>query len=286
METLKEYLQSLHAPQTVASYLYSINNFLAVNPKAKTYGYKELVNYLESLTNDYINDKTRSTQLASIKKYYDYLLETKQREDHPCRALYIRSQKNSLEHQSLFSSEELELLLTRKNRYKLLDSRNKVLIMLLIYQGLRSEELCNIRLEDIDLENGFIFIRSTHFTSRRTLELKPKQILIMSSYISHSREELIKGNYKQLLITKKGIPISVETVERIIRPLKGLFLGKSLCPKTIRQSVISNWLNEKKYTLGDVQLLAGHKYPSSTEKYKREDNENKRKLINQYHPLG
>jgi len=72
----------------------------------------------------------------------------------------------------------------------------------------------------------------------------------------------------------------------MLRPLKGLSPARSLNASTIRQSVIANWLNESKYPLGDVQLPAGHKYPSSTEKYLREDIENKRKLINAFHPLG
>lgn len=37
--------------------------------------------------------------------------------------------------------------------------------------------------------------------------------------------------------------------------------------------------------LEDVQLIAGHKYPSSTEMYKRKDINEQLELINKYHPL-
>lgn len=283
---MEEYLKEQHTPQSVKSYLIAIGSFLCSNPRAKDYTYRDIVGYLDGLKKIYQNDSTRSTQLAAIKKYYDFLLQTKRRDDHPCRALYIRVQNKAIELQRLFSSEELELLLQRENRYRLLDLRNKVLISFLIYQGLRSEEICEIRVKDIDLENGFITVRSTHLTNRRLMELKSKQILLMNDYLIKSRPQLLKCDTNKLLVTKKGIAISVETINRILRPLQGLFLDRSLNASTIRQSVIRNWLGEKNYPLADVQLLAGHKYPSSTEKYLGEDLDDKRKLINQFHPLG
>lgn len=54
---------------------------------------------------------------------------------------------------------------------------------------------------------------------------------------------------------------------------------------TIRQSVISNLLNEKKMPQEDVQLFAGHRWTSSTEKYRRKDINEQRVLINRWHPL-
>lgn len=286
LKQIEKYLREQHTEQSVKSYLIAIENYLVANPKAKQYTYRDIVSYLEELKKIYQNDGTRSTQLAAIKKYYDYLLQTKQRDDHPCRALYIRVQSKAIELQFLFSSEELELLLQRENRYRLLDLRNKVLISFLIYQGLRSEEVCNIKVKDIDLESGIMTIRSTHLTNRRILELKPKQILMINNYLNFSRPMLKQCDTNKLLITKKGIAICVDTINRMLRPLQGLFLDRTLNASTIRQSVIRNWLNEKNYPLADVQLLAGHKYPSSTEKYLGEDIDDRRKLINQFHPLG
>ena len=43
--------------------------------------------------------------------------------------------------------------------------------------------------------------------------------------------------------------------------------------------------HEKKIPLEDVQLLAGHRFPSSTERYKRVDTAQQRALINRFHPL-
>ncbi|MFT5602477.1 MAG: integrase/recombinase XerD [Flavobacteriales bacterium] len=68
--------------------------------------------------------------------------------------------------------------------------------------------------------------------------------------------------------------------------MKHLFPLRQLNASLVRQSVISNWLNQSVMKLGDVQLMAGHKYPSSTEKYLQPDSDEQRKLINPFHPLN
>ncbi len=55
---------------------------------------------------------------------------------------------------------------------------------------------------------------------------------------------------------------------------------------TIRQSVIANWLNEKKLPLEQVQLMAGHRWISSTLKYRQNNIEQQRELMNKWFPLG
>jgi site-specific recombinase XerD len=44
-------------------------------------------------------------------------------------------------------------------------------------------------------------------------------------------------------------------------------------------------MNAKKKPLEEVQELAGHKWPSTTEKYRKMDNLKQRELINSFFPL-
>lgn len=112
------------------------------------------------------------------------------RTDHPCKRLNIKVKRNqAVQVQNLFSSEELQLLMTRENRYQYLDTRNNVLLSLLIYQGLTSYELARMDVKDIDLDNGTIYIKSSANLNRRTLELVNKQIILFSKYINEVRPE-------------------------------------------------------------------------------------------------
>ncbi len=89
--------------------------------------------------------------------------------------------------QDLFSSTEMEKLMQRKERFQMATLRNRVVISLLIYQGLRLAEITRIRLRDIDLESGSIYlramIRTATRTTARTLTLKPNQVMLQHDYI-------------------------------------------------------------------------------------------------------
>lgn len=286
-QTIEQFLLQQYSSQTVKTYLFNINHFLKLNPKAKRYKYQNIVGYMEEISKKQSNPKYRVVILSAIKKYYDYLVITGYRNDHPCKLLNIKVKHNEpIQVQDLFSSEELLLLLKRENRYQYIDTRNAVVLSLLIYQGLTSEEIISLKVKDIDLDNGTVYIKSSTNLNRRTLELVNRQMIVFSKYINEARPKLLRWDSDKLVLSKLGKPIAdVSSIKSIVEPLKELFPDKKLCPQTIRMSVICNWLNEKKYPLEHVQELAGHKWPSTTEKYIKANNQEQRELINKYFPL-
>jgi site-specific recombinase XerD len=284
--TIENYLLQEQSKETVKTYLFAINHFLKLNPKAKRYKYRNIVEYMEEIRKQQPNAKYRVVILSAIKKYYDFLVMSGYREDHPCRKLNIKVNSNqAVQVQDLFSSEELQLLLTRENRYQNLDTRNNVLLNLLIYQGLTSDEIIKLNVQDIDLDAGTIYIKASSNLNRRKLSLLAKQILLFSKYINEVRPKMLRGATDKLIIGKLGKPITVNSIHAMIEPLKPLFPDKNLNPRTIRMSVICNWLNEKKLLLEHVQELAGHKWPGTTEKYIKADSLQQRELINKYFPI-
>ncbi|PHK21311.1 integrase, partial [Nostoc linckia z15] len=143
--TLEKYLHQHLAAPTAKNYLYTINNFLKLHSKARRYKYQDLVAYMAEVRERYPNAQTRIRILSAIKRYYDYLVYTGQREENPCQTITLKKSVNqSIQLQDLFTSNELEALMHRENRYKHLDLRNKVIISLLIYQGFTSDELIRL----------------------------------------------------------------------------------------------------------------------------------------------
>jgi len=288
-ETLKEYLKSLHTSGSAKSYLYSIVKFIETNPDCEKYGYQDIVDYMFELSNRGLKGTYRSKTLSSIKKYYDYLIAIGVRENHPCRRLNIKdNRRKGINYEELFTADELELLLNREERYRYLGHRNKFLTSLLIYQGVGSFEIERMNLQDIDIEAATVRVKASRKLNGRTLSLRPNQVSMAIKYLDDSRPFLIRKELptNKLIITKLGKPETVDGIHAMIEPLKAMFPEKKLHPKSIRASVISNWLNDRKIDLEDVQLMAGHKWPSSTERYQRADIDQQRRLINEFHPLN
>ena len=281
-----QYLQRELAPQTADNYYYTISNFLKLNPKAKRYTYQQLVNYFAEITTQYPNLQTRIKILSAIKRYYDYLITTGQREDNPRKTLTLKKgSSQAIQLQDLFTSTELGQLMHRENRYKHLESRNKVLLGLLIYQGLTSDEIIRLNVDNIDVDSGKVYVKASSKLNRRTLVLQGNQIQPLNKYINEARPAMQMVKTDKLILNKLGHPISVDGINAMVEPLGVLFPDRTLNPRSIRMSVISNWLNENKLSLESVQELAGHKWPSTTEKYIKMDTLEQRKLINKYFPL-
>ena len=136
--TLYEYLESRYTPATVEGCHREIAVFLSSYPAAPMATYADLISYLGVLRERYNNAATLNRILCSIKVYYDYLCCTSRRGDHPAHSILLRDQRSrDVQLQDLFTGEELERLLDRKERYQALYYRNRVLMGLLIYQGLK-----------------------------------------------------------------------------------------------------------------------------------------------------
>jgi len=284
---LKEYLQERYTESTTKRYYRDILCYLEKTgqEKAINASYNDVLNYLDVLRKKYSNPETIKCNLQAIKKYYYWLIHSGRRKDHPCRYLTLRDKQNrDVQLQDLFKPDELEKLLERKERYKDVKIKNQAIISLLIYQGLTRSDIIRLTVKDIDLEEGTIYIKSATQTNSRTLKLKPKQIMIFYKYLHEIRPKLQTTETDQFILNKSGTPESGEGIGYLLETSRHLFPERKLNAKTVRMSVIANLLKEG-HDLRLVQVFAGHKYPSSTERYRQTGIEELKAEIEKYHPL-
>ena len=278
----EQYLKQELAPSTAKRYQREIDLFFLSIENPITADYNQILDYIEVLRT---KTKNIACSLSAIKRYYTYLNHTKQRKYNPAKSIKLRDKiSRDIQLQDLFTTKELSQLLERKERYVILKNRNKITTSLLIYQGLKSGEIANLELKDIDLEKGTIYIKAGNKSNSRTLKLQSKQVFWIMKYLQEDRPILLKSESNKLLIGNSGIPLQIESISYLIEVKKPLFPTRNLNPKTIRQSVISNLLKDKK-DLRLVQVFAGHKTPSTTEKYKQTEVEELKNQILKYHPL-
>ncbi len=285
--TIDQYLQTHYTTQTAKAYIREIEIYISNNPEAKNYTHTEIVSYIGALRNRYGNSKTISRILASIKAYYSYLCYSGSRQDNPAKSIKLRDKiSRDIQLQDLFTSEELEALLTSKTeRFKHLDYRNKVLISLLIYQALKPSEIELLQCHEINLETASIYIKPSAKNNSRTLTLKANQILVFKKYLEEIRPQLLQGNVsKAFIISHRRNPMSAEDITNHIKRNYKQYSPRKINAQSIRQSVITNLLKQNN-DLRIVQSFAGHKYPSSTEKYKQSDVEALQTALQIYHPI-
>ena len=283
---LEDFLAQSLMQSSVESYIYDINKYKKNNKNADKYDYGKVMHYIEILRNEHSISNVKRV-IASIKKYYDYLIEIGKRKDNPARAIRIRDAKeNPIQLQDLFTEKELQILLVpRIERYPFLEKRNKIIMSLLVHQALRIGEIENIKLTDIDLEKANIQIHKTGITNARNLPLKAEQILLLYEFINQDRNKLktFRNDKNALLLSKLGTPIRKEDVDYLISTYQKQS-KKRLTSTTIRQSVIVNLLI-KNNDLRIVQHFAGHKSPDTTEKYRQTGLNALKTAIDKLHPI-
>lgn len=283
---IEQYLSKSLMKSSVESYLYDIEKYKKANKNVDKYDYQKVMQYIELLRNNHKVSNVKRV-LASIKKYYEYLIEIGKRKDNPARAIKLRdSKENPIQLQDLFTEKELQNFLNpREERYPFLAKRNKIIMSLLVNQALRIGEIENIKLQDINLETATIQIHQTGITNARNLPLKAEQILLVHNYINHDRNKLktFRNDKEALLLGKLGTPVKKEDVDYLVSTYQKQS-KKKLNTTTIRQSVLANLL-AKNNDLRVIQHFAGHKSLDTTEKYRQTGLNALKVAIEKLHPI-
>lgn len=286
------WLLRYHRTGTAKRYYYSVEQYLDLiggEVQALYINYQGVMDIVGHYRKKGYSAQRIMTELAGIKSYHRYLCDTKQRNDHPAQDIILQdaNRNRDIQHQDLFTPQELEQLLQRQNRYHIIHYRNQFILSLYIYQALTTGELTRLKEEDIK-EDGSIYIKATHKTNARYLELQPKQMHYYQSYLNKERPQLLKRKNKQsrlLFISKLGTASTSNDCSYLVECQKHLFPTRKLNPKTIRQSVITNWFKQGK-GIREIQIMAGHKYASTTIQYRPTNLDELTSSLAMFHPLG
>lgn len=297
MITLKKYLENKYSKSTLYSNLYNIKRFTDYyQEKAPKATFKEVLQYIGFLRNRHcLNPKTLRHCLYAVKIYFNYLLETGQRNDHPCSELFLKDKiDKQIQVDNLYSSETLEKFFEsyQIKAKKYLKNRNKIIISLLIYQALTVKEIAELEVENIHLEKAEIFIKpSSEPTAKspqsRTLPLQAKQILLIYKYLEKDRVKLLTYNEQPFtnhyfILSRNGEKLQAHSISKIINENRKK--SERIQPMKIRQSVIANLLKKENDTRV-VQVFSGHKRASTTVQYKQTELEQLQNAVNTYHPI-
>lgn len=244
----------------------TVADFIAWNGK-ETGTYKELMNYVYYCKQKGNTPHTIRLKIKNLEYYFEYLILEKKMKKNPAREIKIKGGTKKLP-EKLLTPKELNEIYELQSTYGLAGKRNKVLLSLVVFQGVGSKELELIEVKDLDLMNGKIYIPAARTTNARTLDLKPQQLLLMQDYLMNVRPEILKEAHKtsECLLVSHGTGVLLQnTISVLLKRLRPQY-PKLKNLQQIRQSVVSEWL--KDYGLRKAQYMAGHRYVSSTERYK------------------
>ena len=184
----------------------------------------------------------------------------------------------------ILSVEEIDNLISAIDRSTREGQRNCAILETLYSCGLRVSELCNLKISDLYLNDGFIKVEGKG-SKQRLVPISPRAIEEIKNYFITRNEGLIKPGYEDFLfISKFGKNISRIMVFHIIKELADkIGLKKSISPHTFRHSFATHLL-EGGANLRAIQSMLGHESIGTTEIYTHIDRRKLRDEIINHHP--
>jgi len=254
------------------------------NLNVETCTYTDLLSLVKIYRDKGFSIHNQNKHILGIKHYYNYLKHIGKVNYNPAINLLVKGNIQKLP-RDILSKEQLEEMYENYQPETEVQKRNKIMLGLLIYQGLTRNELDKLEPNNINLEKGIILIKRNVKLKQRILKLTACQILPLQEYLTETRQvlqKLRKQKTNKLLINTGR----EETINEILRELLRELRSKHDFLKSfiqVRNSVISHWLQEK--NIREVQYLAGHGSIKSTQRYAQVNLQELTEQLNKYHPL-
>ncbi|MDN0053463.1 site-specific tyrosine recombinase XerD [Bacteroides caecigallinarum] len=243
---------------------------------------EDLEHFSAGLRDIGISPRSQARILSGIRTFFHFLLIEDYIRQDPSELL--ESPQIGKHLPDILSVEEIDNLISAIDRSTREGQRNCAILETLYSCGLRVSELCNLKISDLYLNDGFIKVEGKG-SKQRLVPISPRAIEEIKNYFITRNEGLIKPGYEDFLfISKFGKNISRIMVFHIIKELADkIGLKKSISPHTFRHSFATHLL-EGGANLRAIQSMLGHESIGTTEIYTHIDRRKLRDEIINHHP--
>lgn len=272
---------------TVISYLFDIKKFIefldANGKELINFSRGDLIDYLDLLRKEGYSVSSISRIFSSLRGLCRYMIIEHIRDDNPSenletpkRWLYLPKSLTLNEIKSLLESTQ------QVERSNPLLYRDRVMIELVYSSGLRVSELISLKLEDLNLEAGFLRVIGKG-SKERIVPICMRTLKLLKNYIDNERKAILKKkNSQYLFVTNRGKPMTRQRFWQSIKEA-GKSLGLKITPHMLRHSFATHML-EGGADLRSLQKLLGHSDISTTQIYTKVTSERLKQVYSKYHP--
>ena len=164
--------------------------------------------YVQSCQARGISQKTIDHYVSDVRRFHAFLISEGMLKQSPAGFIKTRGIKRRVYH-TILSPAELQQLYRQypvdiagepgknmppQERNILSRKRNKIIVNLLVNQGLRVEEIKALTVQDLQLREGQMTVHSQRRTAERVLELESYQVYELMDYLQAVRKPFIEAS--------------------------------------------------------------------------------------------
>lgn len=220
-----------------------------------------------------------SKQLSQMRSFLDYC----HRVGHSTRNVLVGfslADKSTKYIPRCLTIDEITALLKTTSRSSRLNRKKRLIILILYGLGLRTSELTNIKIKNIDIERQELFVKGK-FDIERKIPIPDGVWVELLSYLHEM-------NLKRGLLFRTDIKktkLSISEVGDVVKSLiKEAGIEPGVTPRTLRHTFASH-LMDQGVDIAVISSLMGHKSPRETGVYLHAFENRKEEAIAKVEPL-
>lgn len=222
--------------------------------------------------------------LAAIKMFHRFLVRERLAGEDPTNL--VDTPKLWKRVPDVLTTAEIESMISAAKGKGWQVVRDKAILELFYASGMRVSELLNLKMENVNLELGYVRCIGKG-SKERIIPIGKRACEAVEKYCQSARTKLAKDNSTLFLfLSRLGKKISRQSIWKIIKSYaKKANIKKEIKPHTLRHSFATHLL-EHGADLRSVQEMLGHSDISTTQIYTHVDRERLKSVHKQFHPRG
>ncbi len=209
---------------------------------------------------------SRTRTIAALKGFFRFLLENEEIERDPAQVLRTPKKREALP--DVLDRRELARLLAATEREDVWErhfpgrrERDRLMLALFAYAGLRRSELLGLDWDDVDLERRLLHVRKAKGGRQRAVPIHPALEPLFTDYLSVRARDPERALFVGVHGRRLSGTIMTQTFLRYARAA-GVTERKRVTPHTLRH-VFASELLRAGANLRQIQELLGHKHLDS-----------------------
>jgi integrase/recombinase XerD len=186
---------------------------------------------------------------------------------------------------SIMEPNDVACILRQPDMTRVRGYRDRVMLELLYSTAIRREELAKLRLEDIDVDAGYVFVHEGKGRKDRVVPLGKSVCELVQSYLTAIRPEWIGADRdKHLFLNRWGKGMDPNTVWHVVHKYaRAAGIDKPVSPHSFRHACATHMLRNGA-PIRQLQEMLGHASLETTQLYTRVTINDLRAMHRKFHP--
>ena len=240
--------------------------------------------YIEDLRGRGVSPSSIARKLSSLRAFYRFLTREGLAEASPVEG--IEPPRGWMKLPTVLTVEEVDRLLSLYSDPKTpAELRDRAILETLYATGLRVSELVSLKLDDLNLDVGYLRCLGKR-GKERIVPIGRIAAQAIEDYLERGRPHFVVSPTPWLFLNRRGGKLSRQSVWKLIKDaVKKAGINKPVSPHTLRHSFATHML-ERGADLRSLQEMLGHSNISTTQIYTHVSRERLKQLHSAYHPRG